>query len=472
MPKTIFNSTEKSNFILNMTDDKMRDYAFKSVIIAICITLLNVFTEFFYQWGLDLFAIPSFTLAISGTLGMIMFIIAIMKKKFEKNQYIFIALIAISIIFVVISSLNAFLYPNYSPVTGFFGRYEGAMVYISYAFLFIASSLIYNKKAIQKILNFIVIVGLINCVWAALQHIPKFPSYYHNLKTISLKEIHIPSGLSGSPLFFASLLCITLSISAIGTIFSTDKKKQVLYTISTAFFSFFIIKTQTIIGLISFIMILITFLIFNFSCKKSIKTKLLNILIILVPAILAIIFMFMVNSKLYYFDGVLMGEDSYYRLQSTGVLHVKSLDFDIYNFFELYQNIWSNAFETIKKFPLVGTGPDAYIFTQLTKNLTEIVNNVNAFDRPYNDYLYHAAIYGIPFALVYVVIHLFSIKNSFILAKNKAKDEYSWINKALVLSIVSYSLINIINSSTPTVAPLFWILAGLSCGKYLKENKI
>ena len=182
--------------------------------------------------------------------------------------------------------------------------------------------------------------------------------------------------------------------------------------------------------------------------------------------------MFMVNSKLYYFDGVLMGEDSYYRLQSTGVLHVKSLDFDIYNFFELYQNIWSNAFETIKKFPLVGTGPDAYIFTQLTKNLTEIVNNVNAFDRPYNDYLYHAAIYGIPFALVYVVIHIFSIKNSFILAKNKAKDEYSWINKALVLSIVSYSLINIINSSTPTVAPLFWILAGLSCGKYLKENKI
>ena len=180
----------------------------------------------------------------------------------------------------------------------------------------------------------------------------------------------------------------------------------------------------------------------------------------------------MVNSKLYYFDGVLMGEDSYYRLQSTGVLHVKSLDFDIYNFFELYQNIWSNAFETIKKFPLVGTGPDAYIFTQLTKNLTEIVNNVNAFDRPYNDYLYHAAIYGIPFALVYFVIHILSIKNSFILAKNKAKDEYSWINKALVLSIVSYSLINIINSSTPTVAPLFWILAGLSCGKYLKENKI
>ena len=92
--KTIFGTTEKSNYILNMTNEQFNKFA--SISFSIGFILIFIFSaiaeilslqeisEKNYDWRI----LPSIPLAVTGLIGISVFIIALIKQTLGKKQII------------------------------------------------------------------------------------------------------------------------------------------------------------------------------------------------------------------------------------------------------------------------------------------------------------------------------------------------------------------------------------------------
>ena len=122
--------------------------------------------------------------------------------------------------------------------------------------------------------------------------------------------------------------------------------------------------------------------------------------------------------------------------------------------------IWTMTLELIAKQPLVGCGPDNLkdgLIRNSTGTLLEYVKRVKKFpDKAHNEYLHIAATIGIPALIIYL-----GFLALIILPKMKImfKDKISFIIFLIILSYLAQAFFNI---STIGVAPLFWMILGLS----------
>ena len=82
MAKTIFNTSEKSNFILNMTEEQFSKLASIGLAIAIMMpTLFTLIPEIVYEVkGEGSYVISAGGLVLGGVIAMIVTIIGVMKK--------------------------------------------------------------------------------------------------------------------------------------------------------------------------------------------------------------------------------------------------------------------------------------------------------------------------------------------------------------------------------------------------------
>ena len=131
--KTIFNTTEKSNFILNMTHDQFNKFAgtalaigllfifvFSGIAEVIAINTTSIYSKpkgiwnennvngFFGSLIFDWRILPAIGLAVAGLLGACIFIIAVIKQTLTKKQIFPCIAIAVMFIFMYISSLKSF----------------------------------------------------------------------------------------------------------------------------------------------------------------------------------------------------------------------------------------------------------------------------------------------------------------------------------------------------------------------------
>ena len=164
-------------------------------------------------------------------------------------------------------------------------------------------------------------------------------------------------------------------------------------------------------------------------------------------------------------DGEIIWHDGCGRLGAFGQ-YTSTLEnsFDIHNPVETYSFMWTKAIEYIKQFPVTGIGPDAFLIPQ-----SRIATNRTAlsFDRPYNEYLYYAATLGIPAAVSFASLLIYSALNgikSFISNKN-------WISYAALTSAVTYIVTSVITNSTATVTPFVWFMLGICCCTFTAEKE-
>lgn len=461
MSKQLFNTTEKSNFILNMTEEKYSQLASYGLSLA-CFTtaIFAVIPEFVDKLS---YSIVSGGLAVSGVICMILALIAVMKKYIDIKKLFPVCSFGAMILWGIVSLINS--YSVSTSFYGFSGRGEGLLAIIFYFCFFITAMSVKREKAVKSIINSVIASGLLHSLVALIQVFTGKLSHY---RFISLDiKANAASGLAQSPVFLAMVLSLSLTASLIMSV--TTDKKRIFYIVSSCIFSFVMMFTYSLVGITGIIISIILSATAVF-ISKSPKIRLVSLLSSVIPAVVSVI---IVNAgligeissyKLY--DGYsLWWADSYMRLSSSGDYNSEKVD--ISDTAEVYGYLNSTSLDIIKKYALTGTGPDQLVYPQLYTNggldmettdmSTIIFLNRGTFDRVYNEYLYTAATRGIPSLIALVLILGSVLVNGF----RKVKKSRSDIDICTFMMFICGILIFFIGCSNITFSPIFWTVSGL-----------
>lgn len=469
MSKQLFNTTEKSNFILNMTEEKYSQLASYGLSLA-CFTtaIFAVIPEFVDKLS---YSIVSGGLAVSGVICMILALIAVMKKYIDIKKLFPVCSFGAMILWGIVSLINS--YSVSTSFYGFSGRGEGLLAIIFYFCFFITAMSVKREKAVKSIINSVIASGLLHSLVALIQVFTGKLSHY---RFISLDiKANAASGLAQSPVFLAMVLSLSLTASLIMSV--TTDKKRIFYIVSSCIFSFVMMFTYSLVGITGIIISIILSATAVF-ISKSPKIRLVSLLSSVIPAVVSVI---IVNAgligeissyKLY--DGYsLWWADSYMRLSSSGDYNSEKVD--ISDTAEVYGYLNSTSLDIIKKYALTGTGPDQLVYPQLYTNggldmettdmSTIIFLNRGTFDRVYNEYLYTAATRGIPSLIALVLILGSVLVNGF----RKVKKSRSDIDICTFMMFICGILIFFIGCSNITFSPIFWTVSGLLLRSAKKE---
>lgn len=444
LPKTLFNTTEKSNFILNMKQETVDKTAF-FVLAGICIlmTISQIPAEFTY----GLTDMPFLAIGISTVFAVIIGVIMFLRKRADKSSHIICISLAV---FLFLWSLVSY-YLSFNLTVSLFGqdgRYDGLITMTGYIFIFFTAMMISHSR-IERITDIMISTGLFHSLWSVYQMMYFGKSYYYNLEVIAVKDVKLASGLTGSPFFLAMLMNILLVLALLGVNFTENKKKRIFYAVSSVIFTLTVLQTHVLSAVIGLVLVYISCIIIAVVCKK---TDIFNIIVYIIGIAIAVA-EFIIGYSFY--DGGIAWQDSFYRLGVTGYYSKAAADFDVNNLKEVYSYFWNEAIEGIKKYPFFGTGPDGFTYLQY-KTTSLLQYEVNSIDRPYNDYLYLAATRGIPYVTGYVVLLVSAVISGFKNIKNNSE----WYFRAFPVCIIVFAVMSIFNDSAVSYMPFVWIIAG------------
>ena len=160
--KTLFNSSENSNFILNMTEEQYSKLA--SIGLTATCFLVFVFTAIAEiisaVSGSSSYSIAAAGLSIAGVFCMILALIALIKHYIGKNVLVPVCALAVFLAWSVISLANS--YDKSVSLYGFSQRGEGVLSTLFYLGFFITAASVKREKALRSLLDGITAAGLLN----------------------------------------------------------------------------------------------------------------------------------------------------------------------------------------------------------------------------------------------------------------------------------------------------------------------
>lgn len=464
MAKTIFKTSEKSNFILNMTEEQYSSIASKALcVMCFIIPLFTIPAEYIKDTGPS---IVSAGLAISGVVCMILALIAAIKKFIDRKMLFPIAAFGAMLLWGVVSLINS--YNVTISFYGFNGRGEGLLALIFYFAFFISALTIKTEKALNTFLGGIIASGVLNSVWGLLQvFIPSMPSNYQHIISVR-NNVNAASGLAQSPIFLAMFLSLALTAAVVGFVMSNSKKKRIICLACSILFSFVMILTYSLVGMFGILFSIIS-AVAAVILSGAPKSRLSAIAGIVLSAALAITLVITgvagKNNSYKLYDGSLMWQDSFIRLSSSGLYNSKS--FDIESTSDVYYFLNNKTIDIIERMPLTGTGPEQLVYPQLYSSYV-IEENQGTFDKVYNEYLYTAATRGI-ISLIALIAVLISV--IYISYKKLKTNKKNYTTVSFFLITVCGVLIFIIGCSNISFSPVFWGAAGASCAASMPVNK-
>ncbi len=470
MPKTIFGTTEKSNFILNMKKDTVQKWIAFFLFVAVILPQIGNF--FIASFNTSNSFLAAF-LYFAGFSSFLFFMVNILRKDitFRDNKIIFaVAFIAlwtiVSYYGVVIKQSNGTYLSSAednfisTALVGELGRYEGILAIFAYLGIFLLALCITKEKIVTGILDTIVALGAAQAIVAVFQHIPEldFMTSYADLPTMALKNVMLSSGFADSPIFYCSFVTIVLAISLSGAIFDGNKTRRLLYFVTGLLLFLTSLFTSSIVALIGGGAVVIVLGIVTLTNKKSSKAA-LNRFLITLGALTAIFLIVNFTQGLYFRDRQIAYYDSYYRLFITRSYSPVSKE-------SLYETGFERSIAAIKSFPITGTGPDCFAKWQMSDKTMVL----DSLDKSYNEFLYVAATRGIPSLVGYLVFLVVVVISAVKSLKGFFSDENKWFTAAIFIAIIAYLVQSFFSASTVTVAPLFWLLCGIACAKNVKAK--
>ena len=196
--KHLFGSSEKSDFILNMSAESAQKlcgvYSIIAVLVLCVITIPYYFTQNI-KYGMDesvnrtlylnekfIFFISAAVLAV-GFVGFIIFLIANMKKQVElKDNKSLIVPLAVVLLSVISCLLSADIFTSFY---GYLDRSEGMLTILGYWGLFAAGMTVTADDRRIKLSDFIVGIGAFEAIVGILQAIPAtakiVPNYFKEI---------------------------------------------------------------------------------------------------------------------------------------------------------------------------------------------------------------------------------------------------------------------------------------------------
>jgi len=470
MPKTIFGTTEKSNFILNMNYKTVRRWVM--LILCACIIVPLIGGMVILAVDKASFFLGSF-LYISGFSCILFYIVLLLRKDIEFRKYpvawliIGLAVLTFASYYRVALSGGTQEYIN-TALLGEMGRYEGLLSLFAYFGIFLLATAVMKYSSVKIIFDVLIGAGIIQALVAVMQHIPwGFPSDFRELPALLLlKEVHLSSGLSDSPIFYGSFLTIVTAVAVAGAIYDKNVIRARIYGASAVLFFLTSLFTSSVVPLIGIGTALAATFVIELTAGKKVTTfdagwlktsgKRLAAILVAFAAVFGIVF---AAQGIYLRDKAIAYTDGLHRLFITPGSPSPIND----------ASLWEIGAERslimIKDHPILGIGPDMFAKYQNTDEL-----NDDSIDKSYNEYLYVAATRGIPSLLIYIALvgaTLFRLVKDL---KQFSDDREKWFRPALLTAILAYSVQAFFSASAVTVAPFFWLLMGISWSKFTDEK--
>lgn len=130
--------------------------------------------------------------------------------------------------------------------------------------------------------------------------------------------------------------------------------------------------------------------------------------------------------------------------------------------------IWSRTLPLLKKYFFLGSGPDTFIIAFPNDDIVGLYNSGHdgeAITKPHCMYLQIAVQTGVPSLIAFLIFFGWYILRSLKLYWNADYSGYlPKLGLGVLASIISYLILGITNDSCVTVAPMFFVLAGMGMG--------
>ncbi len=462
-PKTIFGTTSKSNFILNMRQETLQNWI--AALLAACIIVPQI--TGFLVYGVNTSpAFMSAGLYFTGFSCILFFLIAMIKGSlsFKKDKIlrliVFMAVWAFASYYSVVLRRDAASEIVNTALSGEIGRYEGLLTLLGYFGIFCLAACVTREKTVRLVMDIVIAAGVVQSLFAVFQHIPKlrFMPNFADLPTIALKDVMLSQGLSESPIVFGTFLTIVFAAALTGAVYEKSILRARIYGAASMLFwlvGFFTSSIVPIIGM-SAVFIIISVIVFASKPVKFenglLKTSVYRYAAAAVgmAVIFALIWIF---QGIYIRDKAIAYYDAYFRLFIV-------TNYSYVNEQSLYGIGLEKSLHFIKEHPILGIGPDLMAKYQMMNEELSLCS----IDRSYNEIVYIAATRGVPAAAAFVVFLIASIKASFGRLRTSAKGG-SWLYMALFTAIAAYIIQSFFSFSSILCAPIFWLLCGLAFEK-------
>lgn len=494
--KHLFGSTEKSDFIVNMTEKQYQKmgllYMGLVAVVMILLTIpyyLSKGAIVIFNNGLLKYADQSSANASSssyisylqialfamGFFGFLVLLVSVTKKYFKARENCEFLLIAVFAVFLVVSTLLA-----YNIKTAFFGRdyrYHGLLTYLSYIGLFAAASQSNCRDRRKNFLDLFMIIAFINAVYGLLQIVPSFveklPNFFYEMfqpagDPAFAYERFIADGLVHTPHALAALMTMAFAIGGAGFIHEENKTRRTLYGIASLVFVAAAVATTTLAGYVGIITVSIVLIIAELiRIAKGTAPKRAKMferaivrtitIVILGGAVVGIMASF---DRVHLYDGHIIYTDATARIGASFPNTDSKGGF-------AYPELWHEGVTMLKEDWVFGTGPDCignehYGYADLYNSAQELTFST---DRTYNEYLDMALACGIPCLLVYLALGFITVKKGTRAVGSFFKREDSWTALALLAAVIGYAVQANVNISIITVTPYFFLFVGLLWNK-------
>jgi tetratricopeptide (TPR) repeat protein len=382
------------------------------------------------------------------TISLLIASLWIYRLTYSKERFIRTPLDLFILTYLAISLLSTIF--GRSPILSFFGSYErqeGVTTLINYIFLFYAAINLLEKEAILRILNVVVLAGVLSSFLGITQH------YEMNILRLQWGAFGKDRVVStfGNPVFFGAYTIMTMPLAL--ALFTLAKKGWLVFAYGLSFFiillGFIFANTRACYAGLFFEVVLIL-IIFLFFLRKNLPVRRLAIL-----ALFALIPLLWYNLR----GGGTSVVERFSEVSGKNMEEGKRFK----GSFGARLMMWKTGIEMVKHNPIFGVGPEAigitypyYLYQVYTKDFA-----FEYEDRMHNEIFDTSVTRGLlGFFAYYSMVFTF-----FIFSINRIiKGGFS--ERVTLLSIsagcLGYLVQNLFSFGLSSISSLFWALMGLS----------
>lgn len=484
--KHLFGSSEKTDFILNMTDAGTKKFCAMYCIIAMLIIeaaaipyylTKNIVDYYDYYGELQMphylsdkviywAAVLMFGI---GLFGACVLLIGRMKKQISLSDNKALLWLGGVIAMSFISALCAD--DIASAMTGFQDRAEGLLTLLGYYGFFAAAFTVVAGDWRKRICTVLVCVGTVNSVIGILQVIPALrdtiPNWFSmlNISFTQGYKVAAANGLAMSPHALAAVLTICFAAAAAAAVFSEKLLYRMLCAGACALMTAAGIYTRTITALIGIgsatIFIIVISAVY---ALKHTKAKLsegedepdgkqrLSAKTVIVAMLSTAVLVCGVGAALAVSGELDLYDEEVIRTDSIRMLMLLQKDESSVGTW-IYPYLWDDGLYIAEQQPFTGTGPD---------NWATISKAGATIDRSYNEYIDIAMQRGFVTLILYIAFLLVTLKKALFAAIAFVRDNENWAAAAVLCAVSAYLVQAFFNISSVASSPFFFICAGLA----------
>ncbi len=495
--KHLFGTSEKSDFIVNLSDAGTKKLCAMYCIISMIIVELAALPYYLTRDVLDyvdtkdgielkhfwsekvIYWVTVLMFGI-GILGFCIFLIGRMKKQYDltKNKplILLVAITALSLISALVSNDVA------SAMTGYLDRAEGMLTLIGYYGFFAAAFTITGDGWRKRVCGVLVGLGALNAAVGLLQLTSPFRKIclFDELHISFTKVYPVPtsSGLSITPHSLAAMMTVCFAAALAAIAFDKRLIVKLLSGGAAILMTAAGVCTRTVTFLIGFgaaaLFMLIIAAVYAAKADKTAsegevageaadgqepaaKVSGRSVIISLLCGVIAVCgaaaAVFAVNASAY------PESDGYLTFYDEEIIRTDSIRMNMLlrkqeNYIEdwIYPYLWEDGLYAAEQNIPFGTGPD---------NWVQISRAGLSIDRSYNEYIDIAMQRGYGTLVLYAVFLLITFVKAFGALASFIRGEVGWAAPAVSCAVLAYSVQAFFNISALTNTPFFFLCVGL-----------